>query len=127
MNSDNTLFLIARFGLKRSATKGILESWMWILDPADKRMEYISFHMTKSDRAKKGGKIIDYREPTIEEYELHQAKMLELGEGQMNSREEREIILWRPIVKWNELWPVEKRANFMSYKAHGKVVIEDAQ
>ena len=121
MTSHNTLFLIARFGLKGTDTTGILESWMWVLNPQDEQMKYVSFHKTKSDRAYKGGEILGFREPTIEEYESHQKEMLKRDEGQMGSREERKIIRWKPIPSWNELWPKEARNNPMAYRGYGSV------
>jgi len=92
---------------------------MWILDTKDYEMEYISFHKTKSDRAYMGGKRLGYRDPTEEEYESHQKEMRDRGEGQMKSREERQIILWRRIPDWDETWPGGGGWNPMTYKERG--------
>lgn len=96
---------------------------MWVLDPKDYEMKYVSFHDTKSDRARMGGELIGFRDPTEEEYELHQEEMRKRGEGQMNSREGRKIIRWRRIPKWNEVWPADARSNQMAYRAHGYIHI----
>lgn len=121
MDKDNTLFLIARFGLKMTTEKGILESWMWILDPPDSSMKYVSFHKTKSDRAYKGGELIGTRDPSEAEYEEHQELMRKLDEGQMESRVGRKILIFRLIPTWKELWPQAAKSNPMAYKALGYV------
>mgnify|MGYP003382035343 CR=1 FL=1 len=121
MKEPNTLFLISRFGLKSSDTKGLNESWMWVLEPKDSEMKYVSFHKTKSNRASMGGKIIEFRKPTEEEYELHQEEMRKRDEGQMKSRDERRIICWQRIPGWNKTWPVEAKSNPLDYRAYGYV------
>jgi hypothetical protein len=121
MDQNNTLFLIARFGLKMTPEKGILESWMWILDPPDSKMKYVSFHKTKADRAYKGGELIGTREPSEAEYEEHQALMRKLDEGQMESREGRKILIFRLIPSWKMIWPQAAKLNPMAYKALGYV------
>jgi len=99
---------------------------MWILDPQDYEMKYISFHKTKPDRAYKGGEIFGFRDPTMEEYESHQEEMRERGEGQMNSPDDRKIIRWRPIPSWKELWPRGGGSNPMAYRDYGYVPPDDA-
>ena len=121
MSSPNTLFLIARFGLKGSDIKGILESWMWILEPLDYDMDYVSFHKSKSDRAMMGGKVVGFRSPTQEEYEFHQAEMRERDEGEMKALEERTIIRWQRSPNWSESWPLAARSNPMAYRANDHV------
>ena len=121
MSQPNTVFLIARFGLKGTGITGILESWMWILDPLDFEMKHVSFHKTKSGRAYKGGEILGFRDPTLEEYEEHQEEMRRRDEGQMKSPDERTIILFKPYPRWKELWPQSAKSHTRDYKALGYV------
>ncbi len=58
MLQNNTLFIIAKYGLYPADEKGIFKSLMWILTPEEKSMKYVSFHKEKSSRAYKGGKIV---------------------------------------------------------------------
>ena len=55
MNQPNTLFLLARYGLKMVDSSGVLESHMWLIDEHESSMKYISLHKSKADRAIKGG------------------------------------------------------------------------
>lgn len=124
-NRYNTLFLIARFGLKGTSTKGLLESWMWSLQALDYDMKYVSFHKTKADRAYKGGKIVGFRKPTLMEYESHQKEMLARAQGQMSPIEGKTIIQWKPILSWKELWPQAAKSNPMAYRGYGTVSRRD--
>lgn len=119
MSEANTLFLLARFGLKPSKDKGVLESWMWTLTEDESRMEFVSFHKTKSDLSKMGGTILGFREPTQEEYDAHQREFQDSEGKEMGTREHRRIILWERIPNWAERWP--RGSEVMAYKALGRV------
>ena len=68
---DNTLFIIAEFGLK-SISKNIFESHMWILSQYEESMKYISLHYAKKQPSYEGGEIIEIRLATDLEIEFHQ-------------------------------------------------------
>ena len=117
MHEPNTLFLIAKSGLKGTDQVGVLESWMWMLDSADTSMEYVSFHKTKSARAYKGGKVIEYRDATNEEFQTHQELLKKRGEASMaESKEPRKIIVFEPVRSWNKLWPASAKSKPMAFK-----------
>ena len=101
-----------------------LESWMWTLDPSDSSMKYVSFHKKKSERAYKGGEVIGRRYPSHAEFEEHQELMRTLDEGQMDSPVGREILVFRLIPTWKELWPQSANSNQMAYKARGFVELK---
>ncbi len=122
MEEPNTLFLIARFGLKVVDTSGLFESWMWILDPSDLKMKKVSLHKTKSDRAYKGGQIVDIRYAKPEEFQIHQSDMKKRDQGQMNPEPpRRRIIVFQLDKSWKELWPQSMKTNPMAFKALGYV------
>jgi hypothetical protein len=122
MQQPNTLFLIAKFGLKGTDKVGVLESHMWLLDPADITMENVSFHKSKSDRAYKGGKILGFRDATDEEFQAHQELMQNPAEGSMaDNKKPRQIIVFQPIRLWNKLWPASAKSKPMAFKALGYV------
>ena len=121
MVKQNTLYLIAEYGLHSTGTKGILESWMWILEPLDCRMKYISFHRAKSERAYKGGKILDVRIATADEFEAHQKEVKQRGKDLMDPEKPRKIIVFEPIPFWKELWSQTAKSHQMAYKALGYV------
>ena len=126
MQKSNTLFLVARFGLKGTDNVGVLESHMWLLDPVDITMENVSFHKSKSDRAYKGGKILGFRDATDEEFQAHQELMQKLDEGSMADNEKpRQIIDFQPTRLWNKLWPASAKSKPMAIKALGIVPPSD--
>lgn len=126
MNKPNTLYLLAEYGLHGTGTIGILESWMWILDPPDFGMMYISFHRAKSERAYKGGEILDIRNATPEEFEVHQKEVKERGKDLMDPDKPRKIIVFKPIPSWNKLWSQTANSHQMAYKALGYVEVRDS-
>jgi len=127
MQQPNTLFLIARFGLKGTDKVGVLESHMWLLDPADIAMENVSFHKSKSDRAYKGGKILGFRDATDEEFQAHQELMENSDAGSMaDNKKLRQIIVFQPTRLWNKLWPASAKSKPMAVKALGFVPPGDA-
>ena len=121
MNEENTLFLLARFGVKMGKEHGCLESRMWLLEPNEIDMKYVSLHKTKADRAYKGGEIVDILDATPQEIEAHQALMEKEGHGRMEETLGRKVIVFRLDRKWNKLWPESGKANPMAYKARGYV------
>ena len=122
MHEPNTLFLIAKSGLKGTDTVGVLESWMWLLDSTDTSMEYVSFHKTKSARAYKGGKVIEIRDATPEEFQTHQELLKKREETTMaESKEPRKIIVFEPVRSWNKLWPASAKSKPMAFKGLGHV------
>ncbi|CAN0509977.1 unnamed protein product [Discosporangium mesarthrocarpum] len=80
-------------------------------------MTFVSFHNTKSDRSKMGGRILGFRTPTQEEYDAHQDVFHAVEEKEMGPRASRLIILWERIPHWNERWPAG--SGMMAYKARG--------
>lgn len=123
MPEPNTLFLIARHGLKMGSERGLLESWMWDLTPDDESMSYLSLHKSKSDRAHKGGAIVGFREATEGEVLGHQALLAEIGQEAMQDTAARKIIIFRVDPNWKKPWSKESRSHQMAYKAVGHVEI----
>ena len=119
MDQPNTLFLLARYGLKMVDKSGVLESHMWLIDEYESSMRYVSLHKSKADRAIKGGEILDIREATDEEVEAHQMLMKKLDKGEMNTVEGRKIIVFQLERRWNALWPQQAKTNPMAYKGVG--------
>ncbi len=119
MDHPNTLFLLARYGLKMVDNSGVLESHMWLIDQQESSMKYISLHKSKADRAVKGGEIIDIREATDEEVEAHQELMEQLDKGEMNTVKGRKIVVFQLDRRWNALWPQQAKTNPMAYKGVG--------
>lgn len=119
MSEHNTLFLLCRFGISMGEEYGTMESRMWLLTPKELSMKYVSFHKTKSDRAYRGGEIIDIRDVTEEEVEAHQILMAKEGLEPMVDVDDRKVIVFRLDQKWNKLWPASARSNPMAYKGTG--------
>ena len=59
MTEPNTLFILAKWGLK--VVDGVYETHMWILTEQEASMKYVSLHKSKADRAGKGGEIVKIR------------------------------------------------------------------
>ena len=121
MGNPNTLFILAKWGLKRGDKKGELESHMWLLDKDQESMKYVSLHKTKADRATKGGKIIEIRTASDEEVRAHQDLMIKNGKDLMQDVEDRKIIVFRVDTKWNVIWPLDRRSNPNTYQSIGYV------
>jgi hypothetical protein len=119
-NDFNTLFLIAKHGLRVGAEPGLLESWMWNLSVEDRRMAFLSLHKSKSDRANRGGSIVGTREASDQEVAEHQEFLRNAGKSLMQDTDGRLIIVFRPIPGWNILWPSHGKTNPMAYKALGQ-------
>lgn len=119
MPESNTLFILARWGLK--VVDGMFESHVWILSDIEASMKYVSLHKSKADRATKGGEIIEVRHATGEEIEAHQTLLLEKDIGPMQIVKDRKIVVFRLESKWNAIWPQEAKTNPMAYKGLGYV------
>ena len=48
MKENNTLFILAKWGLKSIRHSGIFESHMWILTDEETSMKYVSLHKSKA-------------------------------------------------------------------------------
>ncbi|MEM7259010.1 MAG: hypothetical protein AAF404_16660 [Pseudomonadota bacterium] len=126
MSSPNTLFLLCKHGLKLIDKKGICESAMWSLTEDEKEMKYLSLHRSKSDRAYKGGEILDIRQASEEEIREHyQSIKKSIPESTAASRQ-RMIITFQIDRDWDVLWPEEARANPMAHKGTGHILYEAA-
>jgi len=119
MSEENTLFIIARFGIYPTDTLGIQKSMMWLLTSEDETMKYVSFHRSKSSRAYRGGKIISISEATEPEILKHQSLMAQENNGEMLDTKRRKVITFQMIPNWNTLWPREAQNNQMAYKGIG--------
>ena len=84
-------------------------------------MSFISLHKTKSDRAHKGGVIVGFRDANDDEVEKHQELLRKLDKPEMKETSSRRIVIFRPDVSWDKLWPSDAKSNPMTYKAIGYV------
>lgn len=123
MLENNTLFILARYGIYSTDTLGIQKSMMWLLTSEDESMEYVSFHKSKSSRAYRGGKIIDARKATESEILTHQNLMVQENQGEMLDVNTRKIITFKMIPNWNKLWPLDAQNGQMAYKGLGYLKI----
>ena len=121
MSNPNTLFLIAKHGLNKGSKPGLLETWMWNLTTEDESMSYVSLHKSKSDRASKGGRIIEIRQANDAEVEKHKALLDELGKDSMRDTDARKIVVFEVDPKWNKLWPKNAKSHQMAYKSIGYI------
>jgi hypothetical protein len=121
----NTLFLIAKHGLKKGPKSGLLESWMWNLKPHEESMSYLSLHKTKTERAFKGGRIVEFRTATNNEVEEHQQLLDKLGKNQMRDIAARKIVVFRVDPDWDKLWPQNAKSHQMAYKATGYIAVKE--
>jgi hypothetical protein len=121
MEGNNTLFILAKWGLKRIDKAGIFESHMWLLDGYELSMRYVSLHKSKAERASKGGEIIQIRDATQIEIEEHQQLLRNNGLEEMQVLEGRKIIVFQLDQNWKTLWPKEAKRNPMAYKGLGFV------
>ncbi len=123
MAKPNTLFILAKWGLKKGVDK-VLETHMWILTDQEASMKYVSLHKTKTDRAHKGGEIVNVRLATEDEFQAHQALLTKEGNPPMKTVVGRKIVEFRPIPKWNPHWPTDGNTNPRAYKALGYIDID---
>ena len=121
METANTLFILAKWGLK--VVNGVFESHMWLLDDHETSMKYISLHKSKANRATKGGEIINIRCATATEIAAHQSLLVKNGIGLMKHEDNRKIIEFKLDPKWKALWPLHAKTNPMAYKGLGYLSI----
>ena len=117
----HTLFILTNWGLHRVDPSGIFESHMWLLDENDREMEYVSLHRSKSERAYRGGKILEIRDATDLEIEFHQNMMRENGRDDMSIVGGRKIVIFQMERGWNVLWPKSAVKSQMDYKGAGYI------
>jgi hypothetical protein len=122
MSEPNTLFLLAKHGLKSGSELGLLESWMWNLTEEEQSMKFVSLHRSKSDRANKGGQFVSIREATNTEIREHQDLLRSLDKDLMQVTDTRMIIVFRVDRKWNKIW-ASSDSHQMAYKGLGYVDI----
>jgi hypothetical protein len=122
MTEPNTLFILAKYGLK--VVGDVFETHMWILTDQEASMKYVSLHKSKSDRASKGGEIVNVRLATEDEIEAHQALLKKAGSVPMKSVDGRKIVEFKPFRKWNPIWPNAARTSPMAYKGLGFIEVD---
>ncbi len=122
MTEPNTLFILAKWGLK--VVDDVFETHMWNLTEQEASMKYVSLHKSKADRASKGGAIVNIRLATEDEVQAHQALLTKKGNRPMKSVVGRKIIEFRQNRKWNPHWPIDAKTNPMAYKALGYIEID---
>ena len=124
MTKPNTLFILAKWGLKE-VSYGVFETHMWILTDQEASMEYVSLHnKSKADRARKGGEIVDVRLATEDEFQAHQTLLTKERDRPMKSVDGRKIVRFKLYPKWNPHWPADAKTNPMAYKALGYIDID---
>jgi hypothetical protein len=114
MTEPNTLFILAKWGLK--VVEGVFETHLWILTEQEASMKYVSLHKSKAVRASKGGEIVNIRLATEDEIKAHQALLTKEGNGPMKSVVGRKIIEFELNPKWNPHWPIDAKKSSMAYK-----------
>ncbi len=124
MSSPNTLFLLYKHGLKLIDKTGICESGLWLLSEEEQQMAYLSLHRSKSDRAYKGGKILEYRDATEEEVQAHYESIKKSAPEGTQSSKPKKIITFQIDRDWNVLWPEAARKNPMAHKGTGHIKLE---
>jgi len=124
MSNPNTLFLLYKHGLKLIDKKGICESGIWQLSEDEQKMKYLSLHRSKSDRAYKGGEILDIRDASDEEITAHYESMEKPVPATSSTADPRKIITFQIDRDWNVLWPEIARKNPMAHKGTGHVELE---
>ena len=122
MTKPNTLFILAKWGLK--VVDDVFETHMWILTEQEASMKYVSLHKSKADRASKGGDIVNIRLATEDEVQAHQALLTKEGNRPMKSVDGRKIVRFKLNPKWNPHWPADAKINPMAYKALGYIDID---
>ena len=122
MTEPNTLFILAKWGLK--VVGDVFETHMWILTEQDASMKYVSLHKSKSDRASKGGETVNIRLATEDEVRAHQALLKKEGNVPMKSVDDRKVVAFRPIRNWNPIWPNDAKKSPMAYKGLGYIELD---
>lgn len=122
MTEPNTLFILAKYGLK--VVGDVFETHMWILTEQEASMKYVSLHKSKSDRAGKGGEIVNIRLATEDEIEAHQALLKKAGSVPMKTVVGRKIVEFKPFRRWNPIWPNDARTSPMAYKGLGYIEVD---
>ena len=123
MTKPNTLFILAKWGLKK-VVDNIFETHMWILTDQDESMDYVSLHKSKANRASKGGKIVDIRLATKDEVQAHQDLLTKKGNRPMKVVDGRKIVKFELNPKWDPNWPLDAKTNPMAYKGLGYIDID---
>ena len=119
MTEPNTLFILAKWGLK--VVDGVFETHMWILTDQDASMKYVSLHKSKANRASKGGEIVNIRLATEDEIQAHQALLAKEGNAPMKSVVDRKIIEFQLNPRWNPHWPNDAKTSPMAHKGLGYI------
>ncbi|TKJ35942.1 MAG: hypothetical protein CEE38_13095 [Planctomycetes bacterium B3_Pla] len=126
MTQPNTLFILAKMGLKDTDKSGVSESHMWLLDDHEESMEYVSLHMSKADCAYIGGRIIEVRLATNSEIKEHQDLMVKNGKGPMCITDGRKVVVFRRNPRRKTPWPKHAKTNPRAYKCIGYVAWNNA-
>ena len=121
MSQPNTLFIIAKMGVKVIDKSGVFESHMWLLDDHEESMKYVSLHKCKADRAYMGGRIIKVRLATDSEIKEHQDLMAKNDKGPMKRTDGRKVVVFRRKPEWKAPWPNHAKTNRRTYKCIGYV------
>jgi hypothetical protein len=121
MSENNTLFIMTKYGLKVVDKSGIFESHMWLLNDMESSMKYVSLHKSKSDRAYRGGEILEIREATEEEISAHQELVAKHGREAMAIEDGRKVVVFKWDKAWKAIWPAKAKTNPMAYKGTGYV------
>ena len=121
VSENNTLFILTKYGLKVGAEPGLFESHMWLLTESEASMQYVSLHKSKSDRAYRGGEIIDIRDATDDEIVTHQELVAKHGRDSMAIEEGRKVVVFKWDKAWDVMWPAHAKTNPMAYKGLGFV------
>ena len=122
MTEPNTLFILAKSGLK--VVNDVFETHMWVLTEQEASMKYVSLHKSKADRASKGGEIVNIRLATEDEIQAHQALLKKQGGAPMKSVVDRKIIEFRLNRRWNPHWPSDAKKSPMAYKGLGIIDVD---
>ena len=125
MGQPNTLFILAKMGVKHTDKSGVSESHMWLLDDQEEAMEYVSLHKSKAHRAYVGGRIIEVRLASDSEIKEHQYLMLKNGKGRMQITDRRKVVVFCRKAK-KAPWPNHAKTNPRAYKCVGYVDWNDA-
>ena len=126
MSEPNTLFIIAKMGVKPIDKSGVFESHMWLLNACEGSMKYVSLHRSKNDPAYIGGKITRVRLATNGDIEEHQDCMVENGRERMNRTDGRKVVVFSREPKWKASWPDLPEPNRRMYKRAGYVAWNNA-
>ena len=124
MGSPNTLFLLYKHGLRLIDKKGVCESGIWQLSDEEQQMKFLSLHRSKSDRAYKGGEILEMRQASQEDIEDYYKLTKQPLPDNIDALKERHIVTFQIDRDWNVLWPEDARKNPMANKGTGHIELE---